>query len=342
MLLGAVGPLFAVHVSDGILQSSWLVGGLIVAGVFAVIGSWRIRDDEVPRIALLTAAFFVASSIHIRVGPTSWHLLFNGLVGVLLGRRAALAIPLGLAMQYFLLTHGGFYTLGINTCIMLLPALLASGLFTALRNARWLRQRWFGAALLGTSALAWMLSSVYSVALLLSNNMVTGRDINFDSANAVTFSGVTIVLAVGIAVLVSRWTTPEFALGLLVGVLTVLVTIALNYLVLVLGGDQVDWTMPARIMLVLHLPIAALEGIVLGFLVSFLARVKPDMLGLDGRVAHADPFAKDRSSELARSAPVVVLDDGHEPGPHDVRSAPGAAGEPDSHRELLPGRKPGR
>src|SRR5580704_930047 len=121
MLFGAVGPLFAVHISDGILQSTWLVGGFLVAGLFAVVGSWRIRDEEIPRIALLTAAFFVASSIHIRVGPTSCHLLFNGLVGVLLGRRAALAIPIGLAMQYFLRTHGGFYTLGINTCILLLP-----------------------------------------------------------------------------------------------------------------------------------------------------------------------------------------------------------------------------
>src|SRR5262245_53758005 len=107
----ALPPLFAVHISDGVLQTSWLAGGFVVAGFFVLLAAWHIRDEEIPRIALLTAALFVASSVHIKVGPSSWHLLFNGLVGVILGRRAGLAIPIGLALQYFLLMHGGFYTL---------------------------------------------------------------------------------------------------------------------------------------------------------------------------------------------------------------------------------------
>ena len=115
MLLGVLTPLFAVHISDGVLQTTWLAGGFVVAVCLAVVGCWRVRDEEIPRIALLTAAFFVASSIHIRIGVTSWHLLLNGLVGVMLGRRAALAIPVGLTLQYFLLMHGGFYTIGVNT-----------------------------------------------------------------------------------------------------------------------------------------------------------------------------------------------------------------------------------
>src|ERR1700736_6473812 len=105
MHAGHHAALFAVHISDGVLALSWLAGGLILAGLGVALALWRMRDEEIPRIALLTAAFFVASSIHIKVGPTSWHLLFNGLVGVLLGRRAGLAIVLGLALQYFLLMH---------------------------------------------------------------------------------------------------------------------------------------------------------------------------------------------------------------------------------------------
>src|SRR5438132_3763079 len=123
MLLGALTPLFAVHISDGVLQTTWLAGGFVVAVCLAVVGCWRVRDEEIPQIALLTAAFFVASSIHIKVGPSSWHLLLNGLVGVLLGRRAGLAIPIGLALQAALLGHGGLSALGVNTCVLLLPAL---------------------------------------------------------------------------------------------------------------------------------------------------------------------------------------------------------------------------
>ena len=60
------------------------------------------RDEDVPQTALLAAAFFIASQIHVRVGPSSAHLLLNGLVGVILGRRAVLAILVGLALQAIL------------------------------------------------------------------------------------------------------------------------------------------------------------------------------------------------------------------------------------------------
>ena len=70
--------LLAVHISDGVLATGWWAGGFLAAGLLAALGAWRIRDDEIPRVALLTAAFFVASSFHIRVGPTSVHLLLNG------------------------------------------------------------------------------------------------------------------------------------------------------------------------------------------------------------------------------------------------------------------------
>jgi ABC-type Co2+ transport system permease subunit len=353
MLLGALAPLFAVHISDAILQITWLVGGFVVAGVFAVIAAWRVRDEEIPQIALLTAAFFVASSIHIRVGPTSWHLLFNGLVGVILGRRAGLAIPIGLLLQYFLLAHGGFFTLGINTCILLLPALLASGIFNALCTAPWLRRRWFRAAMVGVSTLVWTLSVVYSIAMLVTNHLLTSREPYLGTAEALTFHPLTIGGALIVAA-IAVWlegrlkTAPEFALGLLIGELTVLATIALNYIVLVYGGDQVDWTLTARVMLVLHLPIAVLEGIVLGFLVGFLARVKPDMLGLPaedqplmGRLSHADQVSSNGAPHVAAGNRPVPLHADLSPRSHDVREVPRAAGQPDPDRSLLPGREPG-
>src|SRR5262249_23244151 len=99
--------LWAVHIADGVLRPPVLIAGLVVALLLAVIGAWRLRDEEVPRVALLTAAFFVASQMHVRAGPTSVHLLLNGLLGVILGWRAALAIPIGLFLQFELFSHGG-------------------------------------------------------------------------------------------------------------------------------------------------------------------------------------------------------------------------------------------
>jgi hypothetical protein len=61
------------------------------------------------------------------------------------------------------------------------------------------------------------------------------------------------------------------------------------------------------ILLIAHLPLAVLEGVVLGFTVGFLARVKPAMLGWtdsSGGMAHdpADPHEHtDDVASLVRS-----------------------------------------
>src|SRR2546429_2343382 len=120
---------WAVHISDGVLAWPWWVGGFALAAVLALAAAYRVRDEEIPRIALLTAAFFVASLIHVRLGPTSVHLLLNGLVGVLLGWRAGLAILVALFLQAALLGHGGLSALCVNACLLTIPALLAWGLF---------------------------------------------------------------------------------------------------------------------------------------------------------------------------------------------------------------------
>jgi cobalt/nickel transport system permease protein len=141
-------PLWAVHIDDGVLAWPWWSGGFAVTGILALFGAWRIRDEEIPQIAILTAAFFVASLIHVPVPPTSVHLLLNGLVGVILGRRAALAIPLGLFLQAALLGHGGLFALGVNSCILLLPALLAWQTFALLQRVPLLRRQWFAIGLI--------------------------------------------------------------------------------------------------------------------------------------------------------------------------------------------------
>lgn len=101
-------------------------------------------------------------------------------------------------------------------------------------------------------------------------------------ADAITFHPLVLALAcvpaVCAALLERRLNhAPEFAIGLLVGQVVVLVTAFLNCLVLAWGGQE-NWETLAQLVFVAHLPIAVVEGIVLGFTVGFLARVKPEML----------------------------------------------------------------
>ncbi|HLN31492.1 MAG TPA: CbiM family transporter [Gemmataceae bacterium] len=278
-----IHPLLAVHISDGVLAPSWLLGGFVVAALLACFGAWKIRDEEIPRVAVLTSAFFVASLVHVRVPPTSVHLILNGLMGVVLGRRAALAIPVGLFLQAALIGHGGFTSLGINSCVMVLPALLAWQLFGFLRLVPWATQLWFRGGLVTISALTWILSLVYVIALLWGEASADSTASAGQRAGAWTWPPLIVLGALvvaGLAAWIERRleNAPEFPLGLLVGEITVLATVLLNSLVLAWGGVE-DWRALAEWIFIAHLPIAVVEGVVLGFTIGFLARVKPEMLG---------------------------------------------------------------
>ena len=77
------------HIPDGVLSAPVLIGGGIVAAGLLAVGLKRLDEERIPRAAVLSATFFVASLIHIPVGPTSVHPLLTGLIGlVLAGRRA--------------------------------------------------------------------------------------------------------------------------------------------------------------------------------------------------------------------------------------------------------------
>jgi cobalt/nickel transport system permease protein len=283
----------AVHISDGVLAPAWLAGGFILAGVLAFLGSWRIRDEEIPKVALMTAAFFVASLLHVRIFSTSVHLLLTGLVGVILGWRAALAIPVGLFLQAALLNHGGFTTLGVNSCVMVLPALLSWQLFAGLRRVPWVRRPWFRSLLVAISTMAWILSLVFSLSMLFTNPLVHRTRLDTEWADFVTFHPLTLTAALvlaGLAAWGERWfeNAPEFPVGLLVGEIAVLATIFLNCFVLIGGGEE-QWDTLALVLFIAHLPIAVVEGVVLGFTVGFLVRVKPEMLAWEEPIVKPTP-----------------------------------------------------
>jgi len=297
--------LYAVHISDNVLATPWWLGGFVLAAILLYVGSRRLHDEEIPRIALLTAAFFIASLFHVRVPPTSVHLILNGLVGVLLGWRCCMAIPVGLFLQVLLIQHGGFTTIGINTCIMVLPALLSYYLFHALHRIPWWKRPWFRSTLVAFSCVLWAQTLIYSLTLLRTNSFGEATTLNLDQANAMLGQPWTWVVSFGFALMLVVYerrvvTAPEFPLGLLIGELSVLTTLGLNCFVLLVGGAAY-WQTPALVWVIAHLPIAVIEGIILGFTLSFLAKVKPAML--EGREARDErPKTRDEQ-ELHLLAP---------------------------------------
>ncbi|HIE26830.1 TPA: cobalt transporter CbiM [Candidatus Poribacteria bacterium] len=197
-----------MHISDGVLPPAiWISGYVVTAGISAI--SLRKMDvDDVPKVAVVTASFFVASLLHVKFGPTSVHLILNGFAGVLLGWTAFASILVGLALQAFLFGHGGITSLGVNAIMMGLPAIAAYQLFR--------------------------LHSKFS------------------------------------------FKVNDFLFGFLAGFFGVFFGTIILAILLAMSGEQFFGV--AKLAAIAHLPVMIIEGIITGFVVSFLKRVKPEIL----------------------------------------------------------------
>jgi cobalt/nickel transport system permease protein len=133
-----------MHIPDGILPAHICIGGYAIAGLTSWYSLRQIQRDRdpiqnIPKASLMTAAFFVASSIHVPIPPASVHFVLNGLLGTILGYYAFPAIVIGLLFQAVILGHGGMTTLGVDAVMMGVPALLAYHIF---QLRRWIKDRW--------------------------------------------------------------------------------------------------------------------------------------------------------------------------------------------------------
>lgn len=113
-----------MHISEGVLGAPVLAAGAVLTIAGIGIGLRKMDYEKLPQVAVLAAAFFVATLIHVPIGPSAAHLVLNGLCGIVLGWMAFPAILVGLTLQALLFQFGGLTTLGINTFNMAFPAVV--------------------------------------------------------------------------------------------------------------------------------------------------------------------------------------------------------------------------
>jgi cobalt/nickel transport system permease protein len=152
------------HLVDGVLSAEVVVGGAVLAVAGLARGLRGLDPERVPHAGVLSAAFFVASLVHVPIGPTSVHLILNGLLGMVLGWAAVPAIFVALVLQAVFFGYGGITVLGVNTVVMAAPALVCSFAF-APRIGKGSPFVWGAAA--GASAVA-MTCALVGLALALS------------------------------------------------------------------------------------------------------------------------------------------------------------------------------
>nr|MBF0222692.1 cobalt transporter CbiM [Desulfobulbaceae bacterium] len=196
-----------MHVSDGVLSPSIIIGSYLVTLGLSAWSSKKVASAELPKVAVVTSSFFVASLIHIPLGPTSVHLLLPGIVGVLLGSVSFVSIFVGLILQCILFQFGGVTSLGANALMMGIPAIICGVLFQRFRGT-------------------------------------TQRSICIAGGVFATLGTV-------------------FSAVLLAGLLAT-------------AGE--DFFAVAKFSLLAHIPVFIVEGVISAFTISFLYRVKPELL----------------------------------------------------------------
>ena len=160
-----------MHIADGILSGPVLIATGALATVSVGIGLAKMDYERVPRVGVLSAVFFVASLIHVPIGPASAHLLLTGLIGCLLGWAALPALACALLLQAILFGYGGLTSLGANLLVMGLPAVTCYACF-----GRHIRRASSGRRVFVLAFLAGMLGVGFGCAVLGLVLCASGRE----------------------------------------------------------------------------------------------------------------------------------------------------------------------
>jgi len=73
-----------MHISEGILSAPVLVTGAGLTAVAVGYSLKKMEHKEVPKIAILSSVFFVASLIHVPIAVFWWELSLGATLGYLL------------------------------------------------------------------------------------------------------------------------------------------------------------------------------------------------------------------------------------------------------------------
>ncbi len=179
-----------MHISEGVLSMPVLSAGFAVTMIGTWLGLRKIDPERLVTVALLSSVFFVASLIHIPVGPSSAHLIMSGLLGLMLCWAAFPAILTGLLLQAILFQYGGLTAIGVNTATMALPAVAFHYLFKGL-IARGGKPMSIGTFLCGFLSIA-------ASALLTAMALSFSNESFIQAAKALVYSHVPIMLIEGL------------------------------------------------------------------------------------------------------------------------------------------------
>ena len=114
------------HIVDGVLSTEVTVACTVAATAGVAYALKTMNQEDIPKIALMSAAFLVLSTLRVPLPGTSAHLLLAGLMGLTIGWQVFPAVLVALVLQLAFFGFGGLTALGPNVLNIALPAVLTA------------------------------------------------------------------------------------------------------------------------------------------------------------------------------------------------------------------------
>jgi cobalt/nickel transport system permease protein len=130
-----------MHIPDGLMDPTVSAIGwiefLVVLGAVLLLAGNRVKEKNLPRVAVLSAGIFVAQMLNFPVGGgTTGHLVGGALFAIIAGPTVAIiGMTVVLLIQALMFGDGGITALGLNALNMAVIAPLTGwGVYTLLKT----------------------------------------------------------------------------------------------------------------------------------------------------------------------------------------------------------------
>ena len=243
-----------VHIPDGVLPL-WLIGlGWLATAIMLYFGIRALRRTDrvrvVPHIGVMAA--LVVAAMSMEIVPIAYHVNLTVLAGIILGPAASTLAAFVVNLVLALFGHGGITVVGLNTVVIGAEMIGGALVFRAVSRALPARPG-LSAGLATVVTLFLSTTLMIGIVALSQINPANARDLGALSPSTLSFSN---PLKDGL--FANRIVTPEQELAQQRPQLSLARFAAAVYLLGALG-----WT---------------IESLLVGYMVAFIARVRPGLL----------------------------------------------------------------
>ncbi|MEM7007534.1 MAG: energy-coupling factor ABC transporter permease [Thermodesulfobacteriota bacterium] len=229
-----------LHVPDGVLPGWLVLAGWVLTAIFLAISIYRTRNTDIKRKIPLIGIIsaLMIVCMTLPIIPIAYHLNLSVIAGIILGPAVAFISIFIVDIIIAMFGHGGITVVGVNTMVVGTEAFIGYYLFQ------------FLIALMGKNSIVWSSGLAAVIALIISTSVL-------------------------VAVVYLSQINPEFVIGVEDEHTAEVIPEEHIPKELIEGVNIKSF---AKTIIVLLAVGWLIEGIITGFVIKYVSRVRPDLI----------------------------------------------------------------